>query len=120
MRIKERSSDQNTNGMPSLIDKNCIIKGDITQAFTVRVEGTVEGNISDVGNLVIGESGVVNGNISVKTIVIFGAVHGNVTSVESVEIKESGKIYGKITTKTLSIERGALYSGEITMGNEED
>ena len=119
MRIREKQSDQNTNGMPSLIDKSCIIKGNITQASNVRIEGTVDGNISEVGNLVIGESGIVNGNIEVKTIVVFGAVQGDVTSEESVEIKESGKVSGKITTKILTIERGAQYSGKITMGNEE-
>ncbi|RZF59381.1 bactofilin family protein [Sphingobacterium corticibacterium] len=111
---KGKKTDSRTT--PTLIDRHCLIKGNISQTSAIRIEGVLEGDILEVGNLVIGESGTVNGNVHAKTITIFGQINGDVVATESVEIKNSGKVTGKVNTISLTIERGATYDGSITMG----
>jgi cytoskeletal protein CcmA (bactofilin family) len=106
--------------IPTLIDRNCLITGNISGTPFIRIEGVLEGDILEAGNLVIGESGTVNGNINAKTITIFGEINGDVVATESVEIKNSGKVTGKVNTISLTIERGAIYDGSITMGQQKN
>ncbi|GGH30042.1 hypothetical protein GCM10011418_41790 [Sphingobacterium alkalisoli] len=108
----------NATIIPTLIDRNCLITGNISGTPFIRIEGVLEGDILEVGNLVIGESGTVNGNITAKTITIFGEINGDVVATESVEIRNSGKVTGTVNTTSLTIERGATYDGSIIMGKQ--
>ena len=47
----------------NIITAGTLIKGDITASGDFRLDGTLEGNIQLNGKLVVGDSGVVNGNI---------------------------------------------------------
>jgi len=93
------------------------MKGTITQAETIRLEGTLEGDILDAGNLVVGESGILNGNVHAKTVIIFGQINGDVAASDSLEIKQSGRLTGNLSTRALAVERGALYTGDVVMSH---
>jgi len=113
------ATKKNNNGqsLPTLIGKDCTIKGSIINTHAIRVEGTIIGDIVDAGDVIIGESGVINGNVSAQSFTVFGHVNGDVSATDLIEIKDSGKVNGKLSTQTLAVERGALYEGKIVMGN---
>lgn len=63
----------------------------------------------------IGETGIIQGNVNTKKLVVFGHIEGDVLAAESVTIAPSGQIVGKLTTQSLNLDHGAVYDGEIIM-----
>ena len=55
--------------------------------------------------------------VNTREIVVYGTVNGKVKA-ESIDIKSSGKILGEIQTKTFQVERGAIYTGMVSMAKE--
>ncbi|MDC4224547.1 MAG: polymer-forming cytoskeletal protein [Candidatus Manganitrophus sp.] len=52
------------------------LKGFITYSGTVRIDGKVEGEIITQGKLVVGETAVINAEISAGTVICGGKISG--------------------------------------------
>ena len=65
---------ETTNSI-NIITNGTIIKGDITATGDFRLDGTLEGSIQLNGKLVVGDTGVVNGNILCMNANIIGTVN---------------------------------------------
>jgi cytoskeletal protein CcmA (bactofilin family) len=98
----------------TIISEGCIIEGNMKAPAFVRIDGQLTGDIFVDEGLILGEKGIIIGNVKTKEIVVYGTVNGNIT-VSSLEIKSSGKINGDITTQILSVETGAVYNGSLSM-----
>jgi len=98
----------------TIISEGCSIEGNMKAPAFVRIDGQLTGEIYIDEGLILGERGVVTGNIKTKEMIVYGTVNGNIT-VSSLEIKSSGKINGDITTQILSVETGAVYNGSLSM-----
>lgn len=111
--MKQESDAEKTP--PTFIGRGCTIKGSIIQVVSLHIEGLIEGDILDGSSLVIGKTGVVNGNIRADKIVNFGTINGDVTASESFSIRKSGKHKGQINARVLSVEKGAVCCGKVFM-----
>lgn len=100
------------------IAKNCTIKGNISSAGNVTIDGQVEGAISIKGDLVIGEDAKVKADIEAENVEIKGEVSGKLTVQSLLGISESGSLVGDIITKNLRIDRGAKFIGTSTHSDE--
>lgn len=89
-------------------------EGTIKSKSTARIEGKITGDIFIKKGIILGEKGVVKGNIDTETAIIFGTVNGNV-KVKHLEIKETGTINGDVKTENLVIEMGGKYNGKLDM-----
>jgi len=89
-------------------------EGNIKSKSTARIEGKITGNLFINKGIILGEKGIVNGNIDTETAVIFGTVNGNV-KVKHLEIKETGTIKGDVKTENLIVEMGGKYNGKLEM-----
>src|ERR1700761_7925926 len=98
----------------TLISEGCILDGNLKAPAFARIDGQVTGDVSVDEGLILGEHGVIHGNIITKEMVVYGAVTGNL-QVTSLEIKSTGKINGEIRTQTLAVENGAVYNGNLSM-----
>jgi cytoskeletal protein CcmA (bactofilin family) len=98
----------------ALIGYGYEINGEVSGPSVIRIEGTVKGNVTTEGGLILGEKGRIIGNISTKSAIIYGNVTGNVKA-EQLEIKKTGVVNGDIKTETLEIELGAKYNGKLEM-----
>jgi len=98
----------------TLIDEGCTIDGNFRASSFARVDGTINGNVTIEEGLILGEKGLIKGQIYTKEMVIYGTINGNV-HVKSLQIKSTGKITGDIKTDTIAIETGAVYDGKISM-----
>ena len=90
------------------------LMGEITGSSIIRIDGKVTGNVSTEGGLILGEKGIVIGDIKTKSAIIYGNVTGNVQATQ-LEIKKTGVVNGDIKTETLEIELGAQYNGKLEM-----
>lgn len=103
-------------GSINIIGKGTKIVGDITSAGDVRIDGLLTGNIVISGKLVLGPSGVIDGNITSVNAELEGEVKGTVNVSETLSLKSTAKINGDIVTSKLMIESGALFTGSCNMG----
>jgi len=93
------------------------IKGEIRFKDLLRVDGKVSGKIVSEGELVVGETGEVEAEVSVGTLSVSGKVNGTVHAGEKVEIHPKGRVHGDITISkaNLVIHEGGVFEGKIDM-----
>ncbi len=99
----------------TIIGANTRFVGTLTSDGNVRVDGSVEGDIEILGNLIIGATGRVIATVKAQNVHVSGAVKGEVTATENLEISPTGKLWGDITTAALHIEPGGLFRGQSEM-----
>ena len=92
------------------------VTGDIVTNGDIRINGSLTGNITAKGKVVIGPSGFIEGNIVCQTADIYGKIRGNVTSSDILSLKATANITGDISAGKLSIEPGATFTGSCSMG----
>lgn len=106
------------NSPVNTITRGTTIKGNISANGDFRMDGSLQGNITLNGKLVIGESGVVNGNVICQNANIIGTVVGNITVKELLSLYSTANVKGDILINKLSIEPGATFSGTCRMIDE--
>lgn len=94
------------------------IKGNVVANGDFRLDGTLNGNITLNGKLVVGESGVVNGNAVCQNANIIGTVLGNISVKELLSLHSTANVKGDILINKLAIEPGATFSGTCRMIDE--
>jgi cytoskeletal protein CcmA (bactofilin family) len=72
------------------------------------------------GKVVIGPTGRVKGEVECKNSEVSGLVDGKITWSQLLNLKSSSKINGTITTNKLSIEPGAVFTGNCVMKEGEN
>ena len=97
------------------LDQGCSIKGDVAFADLLRVHGQVNGTISSERELLVGEGGVVEGEIAVGRLVVAGTVRGTVRVSECVVIHGTAKVFAEVFAPTLVVDEGAVLEGVVHM-----
>jgi len=95
------------------------LTGDIESNGDFRIDGTLIGTIKTKGKVVIGSTGVVEGEIICQNADIEGKVKANLEVSELLTLKAQSKLDGDVTTAKLAIEPGANFSGSCKMGEKE-
>ena len=98
------------------IVEGTIIEGDIKSDSNIRIDGYVKGTINVKGRLVLGTTGKIDGNIYCKNADLEGKLNGTIEVDELLSLKTTAKLQGEISTNKLSIEPGAIFSGNCKMG----
>ncbi len=102
------------------IGRSLVIKGEITGAESLFIDGRVEGTINFPDNRVtIGRNGNVAANITAKEVVIMGKVQGNVDCADRLDIRSEGLLSGDVITHRISVEEGAILKGGVEVRNPE-
>ena len=109
---------KNTEKLESLIGSNSTFKGDVETKGTIRIDGTMEGNVT-ADWVVVGEKAHVRGDIVSRGIIVGGRIDGNLRAKEIVEIRSKGQVFGEIHTSKLTVVEGAVFDGRSSMHKEE-
>ena len=102
----------------NIIGQSTEIQGDIATMGDMRIDGKLRGNISSNQKLVVGQSGVIEGNITCKDCDISGRVIGNISVEELLTLQSTADVAGDVHTRKLVIELDAQYSGTCRMGQD--
>jgi cytoskeletal protein CcmA (bactofilin family) len=98
----------------NLISQGTEITGDI------RIDGVLNGNLITKGKVVIGPTGRIKGEVECKNSEVSGLIEGKITVSQLLNLKASSKINGTIITGKLSIEPGAVFTGNCAMKEGEN
>ena len=101
--------------LPNHIGVTTVIKGDITSQEDFRIDGRFEGNLTTTAKIVLGEKGVLDGNIKCGNAEILGKVSGDLIVENLLSIKSSANIDGNVTIGKLAIESGATFNATCQM-----
>lgn len=99
----------------NLFGAGTVVKGEITSNGDFRIDGTLIGTINSKGKVVIGPTGVVEGEIICQNADISGVIKARITVAELLALKSTAQLTGDITTNKLSVEPGAKFSGACSM-----
>lgn len=91
------------------------IDGSINADEAMRIDGTVNGDITSSAYVIIGTSGKVTGNIKAAALTSAGTITGNIESAGQTELLETSKIKGDILTTTLITDEHAVFEGNCKM-----
>jgi cytoskeletal protein CcmA (bactofilin family) len=114
---KTDMQQEKTNGSgATLIGAGTTLKGDIKSNSDLRIDGTVTGNINSAAKIIIGSSGVVEGDITGNQADINGKVSGNIRAKELLQLKGECVVTGNLYAGKLQIEPTATFNGQCHMG----
>jgi cytoskeletal protein CcmA (bactofilin family) len=112
---KEKTHFENTDRVNKLVEGTKII-GDIISETNIRIDGEVEGNITTSAKVLIGENGLLKGNLTCQEADIEGRIEGKLMVDGLLILRDQSNIQGDIYTNKLHIEEGAVFLGACKMG----
>ena len=93
------------------------IVGDFIAESNVRIDGEIQGNVSSSAKVVIGRTGIINGNLICADSDVEGKIDGVLKVENLLTLRSTAKVVGEITTAKIQIEEGAEFSGNCKMSN---
>ena len=110
------STDSSTVASIAVIGASITIRGDVTAAESLVVQGIVEGSL-DIRDhdLIIGQTGQVVANVAAREIRVEGEVTGDLFGTEKVTVAKDGLVAGNIISPRVTLEDGAVFKGSIDM-----
>ena len=106
----------NNSSTINLVGTGTVINGDIQSKSDIRIDGILKGSVKTKGKLVVGSSGVVEGDVVCENADVSGEIKAKITVSQVLSLKSTSKLSGDIVTNKLSIEPGATFSGSCSMG----
>ena len=97
------------------LGSDALFKGTLSFEGTVRIDGKFEGTVNTKDTLVIGETGDMQADVEVGTLVCKGKLKGTAIASKKIEMYPASKITGDVQTPALSIELGAVLDGQLNM-----
>ena len=111
--MKKRLSENVT----TLISKSTEIVGDVHFSGTLEVEGKVRCNIfADEGSpaeVRVRESGLVQGEIKVPSVIVNGLVEGDVYASKHVELAAKARVVGNVHYHLIEMVMGSEVNGSL-------
>ena len=101
--------------LSGFIDRGVKINGEIEFENTLRIDGIFHGIIRSADLLIVGEHGLVDGEIDVGIVSVTGIVKGKVHARERLEIQRGGRVLADVVTPSLKMVDGGVLQGKCEM-----
>ena len=113
--FNSKKKSEATGIINTIIGENSKIEGVLSASDSTRIDGLLRGEILSESSVIVGEHGVVKGDINAVEILVAGTVYGNLRAVRRIDLTETGRVLGDLFTKTLVIDEGASFKGNCSM-----
>ncbi len=101
----------------SILSSGVKIEGKIYSEGNMRIDGKVFGDVTVNGNLTLGDSSEVEGDVRAMNVTLSGIVKGLVEANEKVILEANSSLVGELTAKILVVEEGAKFDGRSNMNS---
>ena len=99
----------------NIISKGTFIQGDIQSEGEIRIDGKVKGVVSSKSKVVVGNDGIVEGDIVCTNADILGTISGTIKVSELLYLRSSALVNGDVTTRQFQMEPTARFNGRCIM-----
>ena len=103
----------------TVIDANTRIEGNLFSENNIKIDGKIDGHLHSAKDIVVSQTGVVNGNIVANAVIVHGKVMGNITTADTVTLAPSGKIEGDVQTVGMIADIGSSFHGRCQVNKTE-
>lgn len=112
--FSKKANDTKGSKVLTIIGEGVKIEGKLYSPGSIRIDGTVNGEIVAEKEIVIGKEGKVEANVKTTNATIAGILKGELIASGEVEITSTGKFFGNLVQKdaSLIIEKGGVFKGE--------
>jgi cytoskeletal protein CcmA (bactofilin family) len=103
----------------SVIGRTTRVRGRVTGAVDLEVQGYVEGEIAVQGDVTIDTPGIVGAGVRGRRLFVRGAVKGDLVGEESISLEQGARVVGDLRAPRIAIAAGALVRGHVQTGDGE-
>lgn len=103
----------------TIIAEGVEVDGKINCPGSLRIDGSVKGEVVTGKDTTIGKEGNVEASIKTTNAIIAGTYKGDMAATGEVEVTATGKFIGNLIQKDalLTISKGGLFKGESTVNS---
>lgn len=112
----EMIKENDTSGAVNIIGVGTVITGDIQSKGDIRIDGTLKGAVKTSGKVVVGQAGIIEGDVDCNNADIAGTLNAKISVTQLLSLKATAKLTGDLVTNKLAIEPGAAFTGHCSMG----
>ena len=113
--MKRRDDGPAVGDIETVIGKNTKIQVEVSGTGNLRIDGEIEGELKLSGSVIVGETGMVTGNVSARSLDVSGTVHGNAQTEDGLTIHTTGQLIGDVKVNAFQIEDGGIFKGRSEM-----
>ena len=100
------------NNSQSTIARGVEFSGTIKSEGALHIDGIIDGEIMCQGDVTVGKSAQIKGNIKSNSVIVEGSVAGNLIAKDKIDMKSTAKVTGDIQSKRLAVEDGVTFVGK--------
>jgi cytoskeletal protein CcmA (bactofilin family) len=100
------------NNAMSFLGGEVVVQGNITGGGDLHIDAEINGDVMGK-TIIIGNNGIVRGNIQAAKATIAGTVEGTI-SAETLIVEKTARVRGDLSYANVSVENGALVEGRLT------
>jgi len=104
----------------TIISHGVKLEGKLTCVGSVRIDGSILGDVISQGNVTVGEQGEIIGQVNGQIIIVGGKVSGMINAKEKLMLESKANLKGDVFTKILVVEAGAYFYGKSNMGESKE
>ncbi len=99
----------------TIIGDDITFRGSLIYSNSLKINGNFKGTIQTTGKLIIGDTGEVEADLEVGTLIVEGKLKGNVNARDKIELRKPSELIGDIQTPVLEVESGSRFLGNCSM-----
>src|SRR5690348_12603656 len=99
----------------SLIGEHTSFEGTLKTEGSVRLLGTIQGEIESKSTIIVEEKARVTARLTAQQVSVAGQVDGQIFCEGRVEIRPTGRVTGEINAGALIVQEGAYFDGNSRM-----
>jgi cytoskeletal protein CcmA (bactofilin family) len=101
----------------TLVGKSAKVAGDVEFTGGLHLDGRVAGNVradnDPTATLSVSETGAIDGNVEVPTVVLNGSVRGDILARERVVLGATARVQGNVHYGVIEMTLGAEIKGKL-------
>lgn len=105
-----KTAPTSTPNALNALAKGTVVEGSIRCDNDLRIDGAIKGKLVCQAKVIIGPTGMVDGEIKCQNAVIEGRFKGHLHVSELLNVRETAEVDGEITTNKLLVQSGARFN----------
>ena len=108
----------NASTITTFVGVDSRVEGTISSKSSIRIDGTVVGDVKSEGVVVLTKTGKITGTVEAENMIIAGKITGNISIRDKVNVEPSGQIYGEVITGKFVIDEESIFQGNCIMNRD--
>lgn len=106
------------NAITTFIGSDTVIEGALKTKSSIRIDGTIRGDIESEGIIVVTSGGRIEGDVKAANIIVAGVVAGDMSIEDKVNVEPGGEVYGDVITRKFVIDEESIFQGNCVMNRD--